>query len=79
MLILIKFKKSPDRHLLLDLTIKKAIQKVKDQINKGQYVKAIETTLSKGNFVKEVCDQDIPHVIIPLILTEDHAHRDLTS
>lgn len=77
MKVLIKIKKSPGQFFLVDLQNKKLIEEVSKLIGKRKHSKAIVTALSKGKFIKEVAEQDLPNIDADLILTEEHSYFDL--
>ena len=62
---------------LINLPDEIIIDEIKSLVNKGRYSKAVVTTLSKGKFLKEIAEQDLPHIDADLILTENHARFDL--
>lgn len=77
MKILIKIQRNPKKLFLVELHGKALIREVASLISKRKHSKAIVTALSKGKFLKEVAEQDLPNIDADLILTENHAHFDL--
>ena len=77
MRILIKVRRSPGKRYLVSLLNKELINDVHTLICKGKHRKAIDEALLKGNFIKEVDEQESKHVDASLILTEKNAHYDL--
>lgn len=76
--VLVKIHRSPEQRFLVNLPDKKLIKKIQDLIKKNKRSKAIVTVLSKGEFISEISEQNLPHVNADLILTEGYVSRDLT-
>ncbi|MFC1480042.1 hypothetical protein ACFL5Y_01185 [Candidatus Omnitrophota bacterium] len=77
MKILIRIHNSPEQRFLVSLTSQNLIDEVSKLVNKGKYSKAVVTTLSKGKFIKELAENELPRIDSDLILTEKNAHWDL--
>jgi len=78
MKILLEVRNSPVQRFLIDLTGQNLINEVKRLIGKGKYSKAMTKVFSKGKFLKEVEESELPWLDADLILTEKSAHYDLT-
>jgi len=77
MKVLIRVRRSPEKRYIVSLLNKKLISDVQDYINKGKHLKAIDEALSRGDFKKEVSEEEAMHANVRFILTEKNAHYDL--
>ncbi len=78
MKVLLEVRNSPVQRFLIDLAEQNFINEVKRLIGKGKYSRAMTTVFSKGKFLREVEEAELPWLDADLILTEKSAHYDLT-
>ncbi|MEA3489099.1 MAG: hypothetical protein U9R44_01995 [Candidatus Omnitrophota bacterium] len=78
MVLLIKIKKSPEQRFLVRLPEPELVDEVMNLIQGNRNSKAIVTALSKGNFLREVTEDEIHTLNVDVILTEKNAYHDLT-
>jgi|GEM_PF-1325377 len=71
---IIKVHRSPTQVFLVDLRNKKLLKEIRDYLEKGKRSQAIANALSKGKFLGEVQESDIPRVNADMILTEEGTH-----
>ncbi|MFH1305927.1 MAG: hypothetical protein ABIH74_05970 [Candidatus Omnitrophota bacterium] len=77
MKILVKSRKSPGRHFLVELIGHELIKRVEHLLDRGKYALAMTTALSDGVMLARVDADDIHRTEADVILTETNAHRDL--
>lgn len=78
MKVLIEIHGSAKKRFLVRLPDQKVIDEIRNLINKEKHTEAIMKALSRGIFIKDITERDMPYINADIILSEDHAYFDLT-
>lgn len=77
MKVLITIKRSPGQRYLVHLITKQLIAEVRELINSKKHSEAMVKAFTKGRFVREISESELPNIEADLILSENNARWDL--
>lgn len=78
MKVLVVVERSPIHRYLINLHKANLVKEVKDLINRSKYSEAVAMAFLKGDFERQIYDDEVHALDVDLILSENTANWDLT-
>ena len=76
MRILVILPDNPPKKVLIELSDRQQINRIKDLVNRKRHSRAIEIALQKGKLEREVGSDEFENLSTDLVLRADSAHWD---